>query len=78
MGGQGHLVDAVGGLREQPYGEQVAEIPQAQEYAQITYDGHEGKVHTCGGSPGRLPGDPGGTADGDRGTAAPALRTGPV
>lgn len=45
MCGEGDLVDAVGGLGEEPYGEQTTEVPKAQEYAQITYDGHEGKGH---------------------------------
>lgn len=45
MCGERDLVDAVRRLGEQSYGQQMPEIPQAQEYAQITHDRHVCKRH---------------------------------
>lgn len=56
--GEGDLVDAVGGLGQQPHGQQAAEVPQAQQGAQITRDRHGSKRHTRRGSAGGLPGTP--------------------
>lgn len=40
-----HLIDAIGRLGQHPYGQQAAEVPKAQENAQVTHDGHGSKGH---------------------------------
>lgn len=42
---ESYLIDAVGRLGQDPHGQQAAEVPKAQEYAQVTHDGHGSKGH---------------------------------